>query len=123
LVTYRRLSHVPTLASLLLLASTCQHEPGTGPAVPRVDNHPPAQTADGHVVGADEKSPQHLLAEQGTTAHLAPGWRIDKNGIAYDPKRQPGTESKGSTKIVHPDAGVETVRPASAPAVVSVPEE
>lgn len=118
----RKLSQLPAIASVLLLASTCQHQPGTGPAVPRVDNHPPAQTADGHVVGADEKSPQHLLAEQGTTAHPAPGWKIDKNGVAYDPKRQPATEGKGSTKIVHPDAGVETVRPASAPAVVSVPE-
>jgi hypothetical protein len=94
----------PTLLGAILFAS-CQRTSDSGAAVPHFDNHPPAQAANGDVIGADNKSPQDLLAEQGTTAHPAPGWKIDKNGIAYDPKRQP-PEGKGATRIAQPDAGL-----------------
>lgn len=121
-MTVRRLTRLPALGAVLLLASTCQRTSDSSAAVPHLDNHPPAETSDGRIVGADDKSPQHLLAEEGTTAHPAPGWKIGPNGVSYDPKRSPD-ETKGSTKIVLPDAGVETVPPAPAPVVAPVPEE
>jgi hypothetical protein len=99
-------------SSLLVLAAflgaSCERPSDTGAATPGLDQNPPAQTSDGRVVGADDKSPQHLLAEQGTTAHPAPGWKIDRNGVAYDPKRGPG-EAKGATTISGPDGGVDVV--------------
>jgi hypothetical protein len=121
-MTTRRLARVTALGALLLVASTCQRPNDGSAAVPHLDDHPPAQTSDGRTVGADDKSPQHLLAEQGTSAHPAPGWKIGPNGVSYDPKRSPD-EPKGATKITLPDAGVETVPPAAAPVVAPVPEE
>jgi hypothetical protein len=121
-MTAQRLVRVPVLVAALFLASTCQRTNDGGAAVPHLDNHPPAETSDGRTVGADDKSPQHLLAEQGTSSHPAPGWKIGPNGVSYDPKRSPD-EAKGATKIVLPDAGAETVPPAAAPVVAPVPEE
>jgi len=110
------------LVGALFLASTCQRANDGSAAVPHLDNHPPAETSDGRTVGADDKSPQRLLAEQGTSSHPAAGWKIGPNGVSYDPKRSPD-EPKGSTKIVLPDAGAQTVAPARAPVVAPVPEE
>lgn len=110
------------LASAALLSVACERPSDTDAAVPRLDNHPPPQTANGEVVGADNKSPQHLLAEQGTTAHPAPGWKINRNGVSYDPKRQPG-EAKGATTIAEPDGGVDTVPASTAAAPAPLPEE
>ena len=118
----RRLARMPALGAVLLLASTCQRTTDSGSAVPHLDNHPPAETSDGRTVGADDKSPQHLLAEQGTSAHPAPGWKIGPGGVSYDPKRAPD-EAKGATRIMLPDAGVATVPPAAAPVVAPIPEE
>jgi hypothetical protein len=117
-----RLARVPVLVAALFVTSTCQRTSDGGAAVPHLDNHPAAQTSDGRTVGADDKSPQHLLAEQGTSSHPAPGWKVGPNGVSYDPKRSPD-EPKGATKIMLPDAGVETVPPAEAPVVAPVPEE
>jgi len=117
-----RLARVPVLLGALFLASMCQRTNDGSAAVPHLDNHPPAETSDGRTVGADDKSPQHLLAEQGTSSHPAPGWKIGPNGVSYDPKRSPD-EPKGATKITLPDAGVQTVPPASAPVVAPVPQE
>ncbi|HTQ04013.1 MAG TPA: hypothetical protein VMI54_09155 [Polyangiaceae bacterium] len=110
------------LGFLALLTVTCERPSDGGAAAPGLDNNPPAETSDGQVVGADNKSPQHLLAEQGTTAHPAPGWKIDKNGVAYDPKRQPG-EGKGATTITEPDGGVETVPARSGSEPAPLPEK
>jgi hypothetical protein len=118
----RRLARMPALGAVLLLASTCQRPSDGGAAVPQLDNHPPAETSDGRVVGADDKSPQQLLAEQGTSAHPAPGWKIGPNGVSYDPKRS-SDETKGATRITLPDAGVETVPPAAASVVAPIPEK
>lgn len=107
-----------------LLAASCQRTTDSESAVPHYDNHPPAQAANGDVIGADNKSPQALLAEQGTTSHPAPGWKIDKNGIAYDPKRQP-EEGTGATRIQqsHPAARAPAVAPsAAAPAPAPAPQ-
>jgi hypothetical protein len=111
----RTLLGFPALALAALLASSCQHTTDGDSAVPHYDNHPPAQAANGDVIGADNKSPQALLAEQGTTAHPAPGWKIDKNGIAYDPKRQP-EEGTGATRIPEHHAAAPAAPPAPAPA-------
>jgi hypothetical protein len=119
----RTLLQLCLLAPVAFLASTCERPSDGGAAVPRLDNHPPAQTSDGRIVGADNKSPQELLAEQGTSAHPAPGWKIDKHGVAYDPKRESG-EPKGSTKIAQPDGGAETVPASVAPVPFrAAPEE
>ncbi len=105
-----------------LVGASCERPSDTGAVTPGTDHHPPAQTSDGRVVGADDKSPQHLLAEQGTTAHPAPGWKIDRNGVAYDPKRRAG-EGKGATKIAEPDGGVDVVPAAKSGAPAPLPEE
>lgn len=52
--------------------------------------HEPPRTADGQVVGADNKAPAALLEEQGTSDGPAPGWTIDEHGVDYDPKRPAG---------------------------------
>jgi hypothetical protein len=113
-------------SSLLVLAAlfgaSCERPSDTDAVTPGLDHHPPAQTSDGRVVGADGKSPQHLLAEQGTTAHPAPGWKIDRNGIAYDPKRGPG-EAKGATKIAEPDGGVDVLPAGNSARPAPLPEE
>jgi hypothetical protein len=108
--------------AVALLAASCERPSSSGAVTPGVDHHPPARTSDGRVVGADDKSPQHLLAEQGTTAHPAPGWKIDRNGVSYDPKR--GTnEAKGATTIAGPDGGVEVVPARANGAPAPLPEE
>jgi hypothetical protein len=105
-----------------LVGASCERPSDTEATTPGVDHHPPAQTSDGRVVGADDKSPQHLLAEQGTTAHPAPGWKIDKNGVAYDPKRRAG-EGKGATTIAEPDGGVDVVPAGGSGGPAPLPEE
>jgi hypothetical protein len=122
IVMRHRLRWSIPVAFVALLSVTCQRAGDTDVVAPGLDNHPPAQTSDGRVIGADEKSPQHLLAEQGTSAHPAPGWKIDRNGISYDPKRQPG-EAKGATTITQLDGGTETVSPSPAAATKPLPEE
>jgi hypothetical protein len=118
----RTLLGFPAFALTVLVASSCQRTTDGESAVPHYDNHPPAQAANGDVIGADNKSPQALLAEQGTTSHPAPGWKIDKNGIAYDPKRQP-EEGTGATRIPQPHAAASVVvPPATAPAPAPVPQ-
>ena len=74
-----------------------------------VDRHPPPQTSNGHVVGADEKSPERALAEGATTGHLAPGWTAGDEGLKYDPKRDPAGPDPGSTRLEHVDGGAEVV--------------
>jgi hypothetical protein len=81
----------------------------SGAIVPKGEGVPPPHTADGRVVGADNKSPQQLLSEQGTTAHAAPGWKVDKKGVSYDPKRAPGGPDQGATRLETADGGTETV--------------
>ncbi len=110
------------LGFFAVLVASCERPSDTDAAAPRLDNHPPAQTSNGEVVGADNKSPQHALAEQGTTAHPAPGWKIDKNGVSYDPRREP-SENNGATKISEPDGGVETVPSSPGGGPTPLPEE
>ena len=75
---------------------------------PNVDRHPPPQSADGQVIGANQKSPERSLAEGVTTDHLAPGWKGDEHGLEYDSKRDPAGPDPGSTQLRH-DGGAETV--------------
>lgn len=98
-----------SFASVLFVAMACQRPSGEPVQSPKSDSLPPPQTSDGRVVGADNKSPSQTLAEQGTTAHPAPGWKVGPNGVSYDPKRQPGGPESGSTKLVRPDGGVEEI--------------
>jgi len=76
---------------------------------PNVDRHPPPQSSDGEVIGADRKSPEHSLAEGVSTDHLAPGWKADEHGLEYDPKRDPAGRDPGSTHLSHQDGGAEVV--------------
>jgi len=118
--TILRRSSLLVIAALLF--ASCERPSDTGAATPGLDQNPPAQTSDGRVVGADDKSPQHLLAEQGTTAHPAPGWKIDRNGVAYDPKRGP-SEAKGATRISEPDGGVDVVPSGNSAGPAPLPKE
>lgn len=110
------------LIFVALLVQSCERPSDADAASPGLDNHPPAQTSDGRAVGADDKSPQHQLAEEGTTAHPAPGWKVDSHGISYDPKRGP-TEGKGATTISEPDGGVDTLPSGSSGGPRPLPEE
>lgn len=74
-----------------------------------VDRHPPPQTADGEVVGADRKSPERAMAEGATSGHLAPGWTAGDKGLKYDPKRDPRGPDEGATRLEHVDGGTEVV--------------
>jgi len=95
--------------AVLALAAACQ-KPTEGLVVaPNVDRHPPPQSSDGQVIGADQKSPQRTLAEGVTTDHLAPGWKADEHGLEYDPKRDPAGSDPGSTRLEHRDGGAEVV--------------
>ena len=86
------------------LASACSRPSDAEVQAPAPDRHPPPQTSDGRVVGADGKSPAQTLAEQPSTAHPAPGWKLERDGVSYDPKR-PTVEDRGSTHL--PDAGAD----------------
>jgi len=90
---------------ILALALSCQRPSDAEVQAPGPDSHPPPQTSDGRVVGADGKSPAQALAEQPTTAHPAPGWKLDRDGVSYDPKR-PTVEDRGSTRLAA-DAGAD----------------
>jgi hypothetical protein len=76
---------------------------------PRVDAHPPPESANGEVIGADQKSPDRSLAEGVSTDHLAPGWKADEHGVGYEPKRDPAGNDPGSTHLSHQDGGAEVV--------------
>ena len=82
--------HVAALGSLLVFGACAQS--GAAPLrSPALDYQAPAaRTADGDVVGADREAPSDKLSEGPSNAGVAPGWKVDKNGVAYDPKRHVG---------------------------------
>jgi hypothetical protein len=94
------------LASVAALAYACRPPGEEAIEAPKVERHPPPHTSDGRVVGADDKSPERSLAEQPTTSGPATGWKLEPDGVSYDPKRSTG-EDKGSTRITPPDAGAD----------------
>jgi hypothetical protein len=58
---------------------------------PSTDYQAPAPTtADGDTVGADQTGPGDKLHQGVSSAAMAPGWRGNKDGIAYDPKQHVG---------------------------------
>lgn len=61
---------------------------------PSNDYRPPAPTtSDGRTVGVDGVAPADRLEESaaaGTESGLAPGWKIDKDGLKHDPKERVG---------------------------------
>jgi hypothetical protein len=63
---------------------------------PSNDYRPPAPvTSDGRTVGADGVDPRDRLeegAKAGGEPGLAPGWKVDKNGLEHDPKDRAGGE-------------------------------
>jgi len=75
---------------------------------PSIDRHPPPQSSDGEVIGANRKSPERSLAEGASSDHLAPGWKADERGLEYDPKRDPAPPDQGSTRLSR-DGGTEAV--------------
>jgi hypothetical protein len=93
----------------LAIALGCAPSTGGVVVAPNVDRHPPPQSSDGRVIGADEKSPERSLAEGATTDHLAPGWKADEHGLEYDPKRDPAGSDPGSTRLSRQDGGAEVV--------------
>jgi hypothetical protein len=96
--------------SFVLLAVVSCQRPTEGVVVaPNVDRHPPPQSADGQVIGADRRSPERTLAEGATTDHLAPGWKADEHGLEYDLKRDPAGSDPGSTRLERRDGGAEVV--------------
>lgn len=103
------------LAVPLALATACAaNTPTDGPVrSPRNDYpHPPAQTSDGMVVGADNRAPDVLLEERGGTGKGAPGWTIDEHGVSYDPKRPAGRSDQ---------AAIPEQKPGSIPADAGAP--
>jgi len=79
---------VAALCLFVLGACASQAAPLRSPALDY--QAPAARTADGDVVGADRESPSDKLSEGPSNAGPAPGWKVDKNGAAYDPKRRVG---------------------------------
>jgi len=53
---------------------------------------PPPTTSDGEVVGADRRAPADKLAEGPTNSGAAPGWKVNSQGVTYDPKARVGGE-------------------------------
>jgi hypothetical protein len=97
------------LAVGLALALGCARPTEAVVVAPNVDRHPPPQSADGRVIGVNDKSPERSLAEGATTDHLAPGWKGDEHGLEYDPKRDPAGSDPGSTRLMRHDGGAEVV--------------
>jgi hypothetical protein len=101
------------LAVPVVLGVSCgPQQPTDGPVrSPRNDYpHPPAQTSDGMVVGADNQGPDVLLEERGGSSKAAPGWTIDEHGVSYDPKRPAGRSDQAAIPerkpgSIPPDAG------------------
>ncbi len=87
-------------AALTLSLCACAKPGANGPLrSPSLDYQEPAtRTADGDTVGADHAAPSDTLGEGPTNAAAAPGWKVDKSGAAYDPKRRVG----GSTDLPAP---------------------
>ena len=81
------------------------------PALIAPVERPATTTSDGHVLGADEKSPERAMAEGATSGHLAPGWTAGDKGLKYDPKRDPAGPDDGATRLEHVDGGAEIVPP------------
>jgi hypothetical protein len=100
---------VQVAGAAVAIASGCARPTEGVVVAPHVDRHPPAQSADGEVIGADRKSPEHSLAEGVSTDHLAPGWKADEDGLEYAPKRDPAGRDPGSTHLSHQDGGAEVV--------------
>lgn len=101
---------VVQLAGAALVTAFACARPGEGVVVaPNIDRHPPPQSSDGEVIGANRKSPERSLAEGVSTDHLAPGWKADEKGLEYDPKRDPAGRDPGSTHLSHEDGGAEVV--------------
>ncbi|HEY6723959.1 MAG TPA: hypothetical protein VI197_08000 [Polyangiaceae bacterium] len=74
--------------------------------------HPPTQTSDGEVVGADRMSPADKLEQGPTGDRPAPGWSLDEGQPAYDPKDRVGGHTdhnpdKADLKHDHDGDGVE----------------
>lgn len=74
--------------------------------------HPPAQTSDGEVVGADRVSPADKLEQGPTGDRPAPGWSLDEGQPKYNPKDQVGGHTdhepdKAELKHDHDGDGVE----------------
>lgn len=112
-----RLSAI-TLATLAALAG-CKPPARDAPVrSPSLDYpHPPQQTSDGKVVGADNKPPEQHLGENAGSKGAAPGWMIDKNGIRYDPnKRKGGNLDKDTRDAPAPAEPPSSSRPPPAPA-------
>jgi hypothetical protein len=99
---------------LALAAACAAGTPTDGPVrSPRNDYpHPPAQTSDGLVVGADNRAPDVLLEERGGTSKGAPGWTVDEHGVSYDPKRPAGRSDQ---------AAIPEGKPGSIPADAGAP--
>jgi hypothetical protein len=82
------------LLALVLLACQGRSEQGPKARSPTLDYQPPAPTtADGRTVGADNVRPADKLEEGprvGSENRLAPGWKVNKQGLSYDPKARVG---------------------------------
>lgn len=96
------------VGALLLAVACAPQQPTDGPVrSPSNDYpHPPAQTADGMVVGADNKPADVLMEEQRSGS----GWTIGEEGVSYDPKRPAGRSDQAAIPerkpgSVPPDAG------------------
>ena len=87
------------------LVTGCLETSGTAPL--RSPSHdyrpPPPTTSDGQVLGADRKPPADKLAEGPSNQGAAPGWKLDSNGISYDPRARVGGEiDRSDTKAAPP---------------------
>lgn len=86
-----RLVALVIAAALVGCAASGQDAPVRSPT--RDYQPPAARTSDGLVVGADGVDPRDRLEEGpriGNEPALAPGWKVDKKGLAYDPEERVG---------------------------------
>jgi hypothetical protein len=88
---------LPAVVALLLTLQTgCMEPLGSGGAPLRSPSNdyrpPPPTTSDGEVIGADRKAPADKLAEGPSNSGAAPGWKIDSQGVSYDPRARVGGE-------------------------------
>ena len=107
----RRLARAAVPLTSLCLALACSANNTTDAArSPTLDYTDPPRTAnDGEPIGANRQDPADTLAGSATTAHLAPGWKIEDGKLRRE---------SGRARGMHDEPGADDcVRDAGAPAV------
>jgi hypothetical protein len=92
-----RISRLAAYCGLFAFAVGCQATHSTRATVtrsPSLDyDRPPPTTADGQTIGANAAAPDDQLQQGlriGNKSSLAPGWKLNRSGLTYDPRQRVG---------------------------------